>query len=78
MIMARKSMLCCGKYDLVFMDINMPVMDGNDATKLLKLKMNNGEIPQTPIVAVTAAKCEGGEEHEKFKDIGFDESGNIS
>ena len=38
-----------GTYDLVLMDIKMPVMDGLQATKLIKEKH-----PELPIVALTA------------------------
>jgi len=48
----------CGKYckrfRMIFMDCNMPVMDGYEATKQLKLKMEIGSIPRIPIVACTA------------------------
>lgn len=76
LVLERKNKICCGKYTLIFMDINMPVLDGVDATKILKMKMKMGEIAQTPIVAVTAAKCEDEELHSKFLKMGFDESGN--
>jgi CheY-like chemotaxis protein len=36
-------------YDLIFMDINMPIMDGFEATHIIKLRY-----PNLPIVAVTA------------------------
>jgi CheY-like chemotaxis protein len=38
-----------GHYDMVLMDIKMPVMDGLEATKLIKDKM-----PELPIIALTA------------------------
>ncbi len=40
-------------YDLIFMDLNMPVMDGIEASKLLK-KHANSDIRNIPIIAVTA------------------------
>lgn len=41
------------KYDLIFMDISMPVMDGYETT----IKLRNGESPNndTPIIALTAS-----------------------
>jgi len=45
-------------YDLIFMDINMPVMNGIDATKAIRaLEIN------IPIVALTANALEGDREH---------------
>ncbi len=42
------------KIDMIFMDINMPLLDGLEATKEIRgIERENGA-PQTPIVAVTA------------------------
>ena len=42
------------RYDLVLMDINMPVMDGFEATEIIReLEKNNGYDP-VPILALTA------------------------
>ena len=41
-------------YKLVFMDFNMPVMDGRDATKKLRQLMKEGKIVETKIVGCTA------------------------
>jgi len=53
-------------YDLIFMDINMPVMNGIDATA--KLREANIKIP---IVALTANALEGDKEH--YLNQGMDE-----
>ena len=37
------------KYDIILMDIQMPIMDGYEATKIIKKSS-----PNIPIVAVTA------------------------
>ena len=36
------------------MDCNMPIMDGFEATRELKYKMERGEIKNIPIVGLTA------------------------
>ena len=45
--------------DLILMDIQLPVMDGLEATRILKADKKNREIP---IVALTAYAMEGDEE----------------
>ena len=40
-------------YDLIIMDCNMPVLDGNEATKLIRQYMYEKELPQPVILAVT-------------------------
>ena len=53
------------KYDLILMDINMPIMNGMDATRILVNEFNI----QTPIVALTANALEG--DKEKFLSAGM-------
>lgn len=44
-----------GGYDLIFMDIQMPVMDGIEAAKAIRvLEKSRGGASRTPIVALTA------------------------
>lgn len=43
-----------GKYDLVFMDIEMPVMDGYTATAKIRQWEAENSVKETPIVALTA------------------------
>lgn len=52
------------KFDLILMDINMPVMGGNEATK--KIREIN---PNIPIIALTAADIE--EVENDYKSIGY-------
>ena len=51
-------------YDLILMDINMPVMDGNQATQ--EIRKENSDIP---IIALTAADIE--EVKKNFGTIGY-------
>lgn len=51
-------------YDLILMDINMPVMDGNQATQEIR-KQN----PNIPIIALTAADID--EVRKNFGTIGY-------
>jgi len=43
-------------FKLIFMDCQMPVLDGYQATEVLKDKMMKNQIPLTPIIAITANK----------------------
>jgi len=56
-----------GLYDLILMDIQMPVMDGITATNLLKKKFSN--LP--PIIGLSANAFEG--DREKYMEKGMDE-----
>ena len=58
-------------YDLIFMDIAMPVMDGVEATKQIKIYEEENNLPHVPIVAVTANALKG--DREKFMSQGLDE-----
>ncbi|WP_312161216.1 ATP-binding protein [Phenylobacterium sp.] len=43
-----------GSYDLILMDIQMPVMDGIDSARAIRAAERETERPRTPIVALTA------------------------
>ena len=53
-------------YDFIFMDINMPILDGIEATKIIR--DNNIDIP---IIALTANALEG--DKEKFLNLGMND-----
>ncbi len=59
------------KFDLIFMDIAMPVMDGVEALHaILNYELNKG-VKHTPVVALTANALKG--DRERFLNEGFDE-----
>lgn len=43
-----------GKYDLILMDIQMPVMDGHAATRAIRQYEKENDVVSTPIIALTA------------------------
>ena len=58
-------------YDLLFMDIQMPVMDGIEATHEILEYEEDDEVPHVPIVALTANALKG--DRERFLGEGMDE-----
>lgn len=48
-----------GNFDLILMDVQMPVMDGIQATKIIREELKS----EVPIVALTAFAMKGDEEH---------------
>ena len=60
-----------GNYDLLFMDIQMPVMDGIEATREILDYEEDEELAHIPIVALTANALKG--DRERFLSEGMDE-----
>lgn len=57
-------------YDLILMDIQMPIMDGYEATRQIR-KLENPETANIPIVAITANAFE--EDRQKALEAGMNE-----
>jgi len=58
------------RYDLIFMDCNMPVMDGFEATRCIR-DQEEGDGTRTPIIALTADALVG--DRERCIDSGMDD-----
>ncbi|MDY0137472.1 MAG: ATP-binding protein [Thiomicrospira sp.] len=59
------------RYDLILMDINMPIMDGEQATRHIRDYEQAQSLPSTPIVALTANVLKG--DRERYLAMGLDE-----
>ena len=59
-----------GNYDLVLMDVQMPVMDGLEATRMIRESERERGIPRMPIFALTASAVE--EDVKRALDAGVD------
>jgi two-component system, sensor histidine kinase and response regulator len=57
-----------GRYDVILMDMNMPVMDGYEATRAIRAWEQEQDWPKTPIIALTALVLK--EEGEKILEAG--------
>lgn len=60
----------CQTFDLILMDINMPVMDGLEAMQEIRDWEAKKSLPRTPIIALTANVLQG--DKAKYLDLGAD------
>jgi len=59
-----------GTYDLILMDVQMPVMDGIAATVEIRQSESSNNNEKTPIIALTASAMKG--DRERFLSAGMD------
>ena len=50
------------RFDVILMDLQMPGMDGYEATRAIRRREHDEETPKTPIVALTARASRGNED----------------
>ncbi len=58
-------------FDLVLMDCQMPVMDGYEATDMIRTMETTGHLPHMPVIAFTANALKG--DDQKCYDAGMDD-----
>ena len=63
------SLMATKSFDLVIMDIQMPVMDGLEATRLIRTGYIDNVEPQVPVLALTAHAMKG--DRERCLEVGM-------
>ena len=67
LVLARAQLSCCHKYAAVFMDLNMPIMNGTEAAACILNYVTNGQVQSTPIVALSANRFNEAEQVSMLK-----------
>lgn len=62
---------CAESFDVVLMDIKMPIMSGIEATVEIRRRESANNTPRIPIIAITASAMTG--DREEFLASGMDE-----
>ena len=63
---------CNSRYEVILMDINMPIMGGIECTREIQRRIETHKIPHTNIIAVTAAAhLEDAHIFSEYQTIGF-------
>lgn len=57
-------------YDLILMDINMPIMGGKESIQLIRLHESNNQLERSNIIALTANVMES--DIQEYSELGFD------
>ncbi|EPR44097.1 PAS/PAC sensor hybrid histidine kinase [Desulfovibrio sp. X2] len=65
------ALLASSDFDVVFMDIQMPDMDGLEVTRLVRNGEGKARNPRVPIIAMTAHAMQG--DRERFLEAGMDD-----
>lgn len=53
------------RYDVILMDVQMPVMDGLEATRAIRLHEQQHQLPLTPVIALTASVMDRDRQHAR-------------
>jgi signal transduction histidine kinase/CheY-like chemotaxis protein len=64
-------LLKAGRFDVVLMDVQMPIMDGITATRIIRDRNSGVLAPDIPIIALTAHALKG--DRERFLSVGMND-----